>query len=205
MAMKPFLPVISALIIMVPVTAYTGSLQVSPSQDVYSYGDFLSFTVTVPEATEDVATFRIIDEAGMGSSVITMAITGESTALTAPNPFLADQFGVGTYVIEVEYGDEVASASFKLIDSGRTVIPFWIKDVAGLWAEGIISDSGFFRNLVDNGVVTVDRTLSDETDVTVPSWYKANAELWKNGDITDGEFANALQYLVKINAIKIGA
>jgi len=203
--MRPLLPVISALMVMVPVAAYAGSLQVSPSQGVYSYGDFLSFTVTVPEAAQGVATFRIIDEAGMGSSVITMAITGESTVLTAPNPFLADQFGVGTYVIEVEYEDEVASTSFQLIDSGRTVIPFWIRDVAGLWAENVIDDSGFFRSLVDNGVVTVDQALSDETDVTVPSWYKANAELWKNGYITDGEFANALQYLVKMGAVRIGA
>jgi len=195
----------SALAAMAPTAAYAESLQVSPSQDVYSYGDFLSFTVTVPEVTHGFATFRIVDEAGMGSSTVDMAITGESTALTARNPFLADQFGVGTYVIEVEYEGEVASTSFKLIDSGRTVIPFWIKDVAGLWAEGIINDSGFFRSLVDNGVVTVDHALSDEADVTVPSWYKANAELWKNGHITDGEFANALQYLVKMGAIRIGA
>ena len=201
--MKVFLFLILTAVMFSPTIAFAEELRVVTSQEVYEYGEFLSFTVTVPQVTEDFATFRIIDETGMGSSTITMAITGENTVLTAPNPFLSNQFRTGEYTIEIEYDGDITTTQFQLIDSGKVVIPFWIKDVAGLWIEQVINDAGFFKNLVDNEVVMIDQTLNDNTSILIPSWYKDNAEWWRNGYISDDEFAKGLQYLITINAITI--
>ena len=194
----------AALMMTMPVLVHAEPLQVHTDQDTYSYGDLLSFTVTVPTVTQQTAAFRIIDEAGMESSTIAMAISEESTVLTAAHPFMSSQFKTGTYVIEVEYDGSIASTTFNLTDSGRIIIPFWIKDVAGLWVEGIIDDVGFFRNLVDNEIITIDQTLDDNANIMIPSWYKTGAELWRNGGLSDDEFASGLQYLVRINVIVIG-
>lgn len=206
--MNPFLPAIVAalavVLAVVPASAQAESLQVQAGQDVYHYGDFLSFTVTVPEVTHDAATFRIVDETGAGSSTVNLPITGESTTLTAPHPFLTSQFDAGTYTIAVEYDSRMASASFQLIDAGNVVIPFWVKDVAALWVDGVIDDAGFLRNLVDNGAVTIDRAIDPQTSVTIPPWYKANAGWWRSGDISDAEFSNGLQYLITVGAVRIG-
>ena len=196
------LAVIAAVALGPPV-AHAGQMEVAAGQEVYHYGDRLSFTVTVPAAVHDTATFRIIDGDGMGSSQVRMAITGESTVLTAPNPFLPSQFGAGTYTIEVQYGTDVASTEFQLEDSGEVIIPFWIKDVAGLWTERVISDTGFFKNMVDNDIIVIGGTLDEGASVAIPPWYRVNAEWWRAGSISDGEFARGLQYLVSINAVTI--
>jgi len=200
---NPLLPVIAAAMVAVPASVQAESLQVAVGQDVYRYGDFLSFTVTVPEVTLDTATFRIIDEDGMGSSTVAMAITEESTELVAPHRFLASQFDAGTYTITVEYDGRVASAPFQLIDAGNVVIPFWVKDIAGLWTGGVIDDVGFLRNLADNGAVKINSAINPQASVTIPSWFKANAEWWRGGDISDEEFSNGLQYLITVGAVRI--
>lgn len=201
--MRLFLLVLAAMIA-VPAAAQAEPLQVRTGQDVYAYGDFLSFTVTVPAVTQETATFRIIDEAGMGSSRLAMSITGESTVLTAPNPFTSVQYGVGIYTVTVEYDGDAASASFELVDSGRVIIPFWIKDVSALWADGMISDAAFFKNLTDNGIITSNQPLTDDADVTIPAWYRSNAQWWMDGRISDDEFAGGLQYLINVSAVSIG-
>ena len=174
------------------------------SQSTYSYGDFLSFTVTVPEVISEIATFRIIDSTGMSSSSIQMGITGEKTTINAPNPFDKYVFQEGLYTLEIEYEENITRTEFTLTDSGRIIIPFWIKDVSGLWTDHVIDDNGFIRNLLDNDIIVIENEITYETPIDIPSWYETNAQWWRMGWISDDEFAKGLQHLISIDAVKIG-
>lgn len=183
------------------VPAFAEGFSVTTGKAVYAYGDYLSFTVQVPEVKGSMATFRIIDEFGVGGSPVQMAITGKTSELAAPNPFESYIFREGTYTLQVDYEGNAASAEFVLVDSGITVIPFWIKDVAGLWSEGVIDDGAFLKNLADHEVITLEASDDEFAKASIPQWYKTNTAWWKNGMISDGEFAKGLQYIIAINAV----
>ena len=66
------------------------------------------------------------------------------------------------------------------------------------WSQDKISSTDLLKSLVQHG--TIQDTGSNLT--TIPSWVKHNAKLHTEGQISDDEFLNAIQYLVKIHAIK---
>ncbi len=199
--MKLFLLLIVMFAISLQTYVFAQEFAVSTDRQVYVYGDYLSFVVTVPKVTNEIATFRIIDDTGMGSSSIQMAITGQTSTLTAPNPFEPFVYREGTYTIQVTYDGQTTATEFVLVDSGTIVIPFWIKDVAELWSEHVIDDKGFLKSLVDNDIIKIDNKIAEDTQVSIPSWYKTNAQWWKNGIISDDEFVQALQYMIEIGAV----
>jgi len=113
--------------------------------------------------------------------------------------------------------------SFSLIGSGILVpnssaqdaqIPNWIKNVAGWWASGVISENEFLTGieyLVNNNIILLDfvpcnykiqnQTISPSK--SVPDWIKNNASWWSENLIDDIDFINGLQYLIKHKIIKI--
>jgi len=112
--------------------------------------------------------------------------------------------------------------SFSLIGSGILVpnssaqdaqIPNWIKNVAGWWASGIISENEFLTGieyLVNNNIILInfvpcnDEIQSQYGDTkSVPSWIKNNANWWSENLIDDTDFINGLQYLIEYKIIKI--
>ena len=112
--------------------------------------------------------------------------------------------------------------SFSLIGSGILVpnasaqdaqIPNWIKDVAGWWASGIISENEFLTGieyLVNNNIILInfvpcnDEIQSQYGDTkSVPDWIKNNANWWSENLIDDTDFINGLQYLIEYKIIKI--
>lgn len=175
---------------------------VNTSQAVYVYGDYLSFTVNLSEVTKDSAIFQIIDKNAISSN-ISMAITGKSSTLTAPNPFESYVFMPGNYTLQVIYDGKIISTEFVLMDSGAILIPFWMKDVAELWIDDTIDDAGFLKTLVDNQIITINGTLDEYTEINIPLWYKPVVQLWKNGMITDAEFKDGLEYLISIDAVMV--
>ncbi len=189
----------------IPLVAYGEVLEVATSQSIYSYGDFLSFTVTVDRVTQDGASFRIIDQDGIASSSLPMAISDVKTTVTAPNPFTSIQFKKqGTYTISVEYDGARADTEFQLVDSGKIVIPFWIKDVARLWLDGIIDDTAYLKNLMDNGTITPEQALDGDAMTSVPTVARILSIAWVQGLISDHEYALGMQYLVDKNVITVG-
>jgi hypothetical protein len=86
-------------------------------------------------------------------------------------------------------------------------IPDWIKNNAGWWAEGSISQADFVSGiqfLIQQNILQVPPTqVSDSTSDNVPEWVKNNASWWADGTITDTEFVNSIQYLMKIGLIKV--
>ena len=112
--------------------------------------------------------------------------------------------------------------SFSLLGSGILVpnssaqdaqIPSWIKNVAGWWASGVISENEFLSGieyLINNNIILIDfvpcndKIQSQYGDTkSVPDWIKNNAIWWSENLIGDIDFINGLQYLIEHKIIKI--
>ena len=113
--------------------------------------------------------------------------------------------------------------SFSLIGSGILVpnssaqdaqIPGWIKDVAGWWASGEISENEFLTGieyLINNNIILIDfvpcndeiQSQTTSSSKSVPDWIKNNANWWSENLIGDIDFINGLQYLIEYKIIKI--
>jgi len=112
--------------------------------------------------------------------------------------------------------------SFSLIGSGILVpnssaqdaqIPNWIKNVAGWWGSGIISEIEFLTGieyLVNNNIILInfvpcnDEIQSQYGDTkSIPDWIKNNANWWSENLIDDTDFINGLQYLIEYKIIKL--
>lgn len=108
----------------------------------------------------------------------------------------------------------IGSATFKIGKGGATQpntpsyeIPPWIKNNAGWWAEGSITDNDFVQGiqyLIQKGIIKVPPTESGSaTTQTIPSWIKRNAGWWADGSIGDSDFVQGIQFLIKKGIIKI--
>lgn len=205
------------------------AVAVSTSKQAYYYGDHLEFTLTVTGMGEDgagnggsLAYLYIVHENGKSSSPIPIQITGEQTVSTSPFPFEPPPkafpdlpYPTGLYTISIEYGGALAKTSFVLRDSGRIVIPGWIKDVTVLWAADKIDDATYATSieyLISNGIIDIPRpdgaggTDGGEGSAgapTIPQWVKQSASWWVEGTITDDEYGASLQYLVQTGVIVV--
>jgi len=113
--------------------------------------------------------------------------------------------------------------SFSLIGSGILVpnssaqdaqIPGWIKDVAGWWASGEISENEFLtgieylinNNIISLGIIACNEKIESQTTSSaemIPDWIKNNASWWSDNLIDDIDFINGLQYLIEHKIVKI--
>ncbi|MFQ5440723.1 MAG: peptidase [Nitrosopumilaceae archaeon] len=86
-------------------------------------------------------------------------------------------------------------------------LPDWVKNNAGWWADGTISESDFVQGiqfLIKDGIIVIPpTTVSAETSQGVPDWVKNNAGWWADGTISDGEFVNGIQHLIKTGVISV--
>ena len=95
-----------------------------------------------------------------------------------------------------------------------TQIPDWIKNVAGWWANGEISENEFLAGieyLINNNIILLDfipcsiktesQTISSAK--LVPDWVKNNAKWWSDDLIEDADFVNGVEYLIKIQVMNI--
>ena len=93
-------------------------------------------------------------------------------------------------------------------------IPDWIKNVAGWWANGEISENEFLAGieyLINNNIILLDfipcsiktesQTISSAK--LVPDWVKNNAKWWSDDLIEDADFVNGIEYLIKKQIISI--
>ena len=116
--------------------------------------------------------------------------------------------GIGSGIIEIGPGTEKTAPQPKPEAKQPVVIPAWVKNNAGWWAEGSIDDGSFVQGiqyLVKEGILQIPRTSqgdgtgSDE----IPAWVKNNAGWWAEGSIDDGSFVRGIQYLVKEGIIRV--
>jgi len=106
-------------------------------------------------------------------------------------------------------GSELADLELPIVINGSNdiVIPNWVKNNAGWWADGEIPDSAFINGiefLIKEGIIVVPITESEgQTDSNVPDWVKNNAGWWADGQIDDRTFANGIQFLIKVGIISV--
>jgi len=88
-------------------------------------------------------------------------------------------------------------------------VPGWVKNNAGWWADGTISESEFVQGiqfLIKDGIIVIPATtVSAETSQGVPEWVKNNAGWWADGTISDGEFVNGIQHLIKTGVVSVSS
>ena len=87
-------------------------------------------------------------------------------------------------------------------------IPFWIRNSAGWWAEGQLSDSDFVSGiqwLIENRIIDIPYTESSTETISseIPDWIKNNAGWWANGKIPDSAFVSGLQWLISNGIMKV--
>ena len=87
-------------------------------------------------------------------------------------------------------------------------VPDWVKNTAGWWAEGQISEGEFVKGveyLIKQQIIDTDaQTITSEgTGASIPDWVKNTAGWWAEGQISEGEFVNAIEHLVKTGTIII--
>ena len=93
-------------------------------------------------------------------------------------------------------------------------IPSWIKNNAGWWASGMITEDEFLKGieyLINKNIILIDSTIDEKAYVPpdtsdmnrVPDWVKNNAEWWAADLIGDYDFLNGIKYLVNKGIILV--
>ena len=87
-------------------------------------------------------------------------------------------------------------------------VPAWVKNNAGWWADGAISETEFvsgIQHLIKEGILVVPPTTvsAETTQQGIPAWVKSNAGWWTDGIITDDEFVNGIQHLIKTGIVNV--
>jgi len=96
----------------------------------------------------------------------------------------------------------------------ESVIPSWIKNNAGWWASGMITEDEFLKGieyLINENIILIDTTIDEKayipTDTSdtkrVPDWVKNNAGWWAGDLIGDYDFLNGIKYLINKGVILV--
>ncbi|MBS3923096.1 MAG: peptidase [Nitrosarchaeum sp.] len=88
------------------------------------------------------------------------------------------------------------------ISNNEILIPDWIRNNAGWWADGQINDSSFVQGvqyLIKERIVKLPPATQNTDNVTneIPSWIKNNAKWWADGQIDDKTFVLGIQFLIQ--------
>lgn len=183
------------------------SLSIQTDKKEYHYSDLLSFVIKVSDITEKTLTLHIRDESGKNSQPIVLPITNTTTTITAKESFDPTVYKPGIYYLDAEYSGAKASTSFKIINSGKIVIPSAIKTLAELWSKGLATDKDFARGideLIKEKIIILESEHKGSSSVTkIPAWIKINAGWWVDNRISDSDFAFGIQYLIRNGIIVI--
>ena len=109
--------------------------------------------------------------------------------------------GYGMSTIPIEFLEEL--------------IPLWIRDVAGWWADGKTTDREFATGigfLIKEKVIQVQNIRMDpkgeieiDENLRLPGWIKNNAKWWKENSISDNDFRSGIQFMLKEKIIQFTA
>ena len=164
-------------------------------------------------SSKDV-TVTINDSGGNTISVMQLPVDISNYANTT---FSTKNIQSGTYTVEVLVGMTKAQTTFTTTGGSNTtndetLIPSWIKNNAGWWADDKIDDFTFAQGiayLIKNKIIqindlptTPDGKIIIEQNITIPSWIKNNADWWASNSISDSDFLYGIKYLVETNIIE---
>jgi len=115
--------------------------------------------------------------------------------------------GIGSGIIEIGPSLPKTTPSTPEVQP-PTVIPSWIKNNAGWWADGSIDDDSFVQGiqfLIKEDILKIPPTTqgADSGSNEIPSWIKNNAGWWAEGAIDDDSFVQGIQFLIKEGIMRI--
>ena len=95
------------------------------------------------------------------------------------------------------------------------LVPAWVKNSAGWWADGLIGDSEFVSSIeymISQGIITIgtqapapDSSIQpQQQEGSIPAWVKNSAGWWADGLLDDKEFVSSIEYLVSNGLIRVG-
>ncbi len=194
----------SMMISSISVVYAAPTVSIYTENEIYSYGDFLIFTIQVSEITGESAILHIIDESGIKSSAIPIPITELKTEVPSPFPFESNVYPLGMYTLEIQYSGSIDATEFELIDSGKFLFSMGTKQVSVTWIEGDISDTFFMKFLIrENPTLFSTEQNSDSENIKIPEWVKTSTGWWVSGKSSDKEFASSIEYLIKVGIIVV--
>jgi hypothetical protein len=149
-------------------------------------------------ASGQVKTFTTVEEKP-GTAHYVIWIYGTNPEQIVPPAAELDYFQI----------DIPISGESPQTSTGTTLnIPKWIKNNAGFWASGQISDQDFvsgIQYLINQKIMKIPSTApgSGTGSNVIPTWVKNNAGWWSNGQIGDSDFVSGIQYLITNGILKI--
>ena len=195
------------MISVIPLASAETTVSIYTEKEVYNYGDFLVFTIEIPEIKEDFAILHIIDESGLRSSAIPLSISDLKSVIPSSYAFEPEIYPEGKYKLELQYSGELATAKFELVDAGNIVIPFHIKEFSKYWYNGDTTDEGFMiviQFLIDEKMIEITQETSKEgNSVVIPKWFKIPTGWWIDGKVSDQEFAESVEFLINAGIFEV--
>jgi len=164
-------------------------------------------TVLVP----DDITLQTEDQNGASATFNPQAIDNIDELITPTcSPASGSVFAIGTTEVVCTATDSsgnTASNTFNvIIEYTGSLIPDWVKNVAGFWNDGSINDASFLEGisyLIQNDIIIVPTTEAGSGGGAVPDWVKNTAGWWANDEIDDDTFVNAITYLIQQGLIQV--
>ncbi|MBM3895487.1 MAG: matrixin family metalloprotease [Thaumarchaeota archaeon] len=128
----------------------------------------------------------------------------------APNNTVVKNYKEYAEKVIAKYPYKPTEKPESLATLKKVQIPLWIKNNAGWWSEGQISDSDFLSGIeymIGESIIVI--TDLPKTSVvasnSVPAWVKNNAGWWADGQITEDDFVKGIQYLVENGMISVSS
>ncbi|NND87185.1 MAG: peptidase [Nitrosopumilus sp.] len=103
--------------------------------------------------------------------------------------------------------DEILNKIDPSLRSKKTteLVPSWVKNNAGWWADGIVGDNEFVQSiqfLIKEKILVIPLVeTKTSTSQEIPSWVKNNAGWWAKGEISEADFLNGIKHLIQTGLI----
>jgi len=184
-----------------------GTIIVEDGSTSSTPADTVPPTVLVP----DDITLQTEDQNGASATFNPQAIDNIDELITPTcSPASGSVFAIGTTEVVCTATDSsgnTASNTFNvIIEYTGSLIPAWVKNVAGFWHDGSINDASFLEGisyLIQNDIIIVPTTEAGSGGGEVPEWVKNTAGWWANDEIDDDTFVNAITYLIQQGLIQV--
>jgi len=168
-------------------------------------------TVPPQVLVPDDITLQTEDQNGASATFNPQAIDNIDELITPTcSPASGSVFAIGTTEVVCTATDSsgnTASNSFNVIvEYTGSLIPSWVKNVAGFWNDGSINDASFLEGisyLIQNDIIIVPTTEAGSGGGAVPDWVKNTAGWWADDTIDDDTFVNAITYLIQQGLIQV--
>ena len=168
-------------------------------------------TVPPQVLVPDDITLQTEDQNGASATFNPQAIDNIDELITPScNYSSGSVFPIGTTEVVCTATDSAGNSSSNsfnvIIEYIGSLIPEWVKDVAGFWNDGSINDASFLEGisyLIQNDIILVPSTESGSGGGAVPDWVKNTAGWWANDEIDDDTFVNAITYLIQQGLIQV--